>query len=233
MPEPPTNSFAAHAEALYVAAAEVTAPLLWPLAQANGRAYVSERFELQPAFKAALDGVAAGAHPRPSVSPRLKVDLSHYYTGIGPCDVSLDWPGSSAYGELKSGADTSATANCVWDAPKLALMVLTGAAVSGHLIASAPAALWRPATAGLELFFDREWDMLDLRGRHASWWRKWEREGLMPLRIPARLRTFDIASFDFRCDATPWRLGIARVEPLDDGWLEWPPFYPELWEAPA
>ena len=166
--------------------------------------------------------------PSPAVSPRLRLDLTRWYTSIGPFDISLDWAGKAvAFGELKAGLDTNASANCVWDAPKLALACRTGAAVCGHLIAAAPAALWAPSTAGLELFYDSRWDMLDLRERHESWWRKWERLGYMPLRTPARLQTFAGARVPFDCNGRAWTLGIARVEPVGDGWLDWPPFYPE------
>jgi hypothetical protein len=224
----------AEVERVFTDAAQATAPRLDALAAANGRAYVTERFELQPAFRAEVERAAAGARPRPAVSPRLKVDLTRWYTSIGPFDISLDWAGKAvAYGELKAGLDTNASANCVWDAPKLALAVRTGAAACGHLIAAAPAALWTPSTAGLELFYDAEWRMLDLRERHASWWRKWETQKLMPLRIPARLQTFAGPRVPFECAGTPWTLALARVAPSGDDWLDWPPFYPERWETRA
>ncbi len=223
----------AEAERLFTAAAEAAAPKLGPLAAANGRTYVTERYELQPIFRAEVEHVAAAARPRPSVSPRLKADLSEHYTGIGPFDISLEWSGAVAYGELKAGEDTNASANCIWDAPKLALMVRLQRAASGHLIAAAPSALWTPRTAGLELFFDAEWDMLDLRKRHPTWWRKWEREKLMPLRIPASLKTIAGARVDFACNGVAWTLGLARVEPMGEKWVQWPPFYPERWETPV
>ncbi len=222
---------AVDAERLFTAAAEAAAPKLGPLAAVHGRTYVTELRELQPTFRAEVERVAAAARPRPSVSPRLRENLSQNYTGIGPFDISLQWAGAVAYGELKAGKDTNTSANCIWDAPKLALMVRLDRAASGHLIAAAPSALWTSETPGLELFFDAEWDMLDLRESHPSWWRSWEREGLMPLRIPAQLRTIAGARVGFACDGVPWTLGLARVEPLGEEWLEWPPFYPERWEA--
>ncbi len=219
------------AERLFTLAAGATAPKLGPLAVAHGGTYVRELRELQPTFRAEVERVAAAAErPRPSVSPRLKEDLSEHYTGIGAFDISLQWPGAVAYGELKAGKDADTSANCIWDAPKLALMVRLKRAAAGHLIAAAPSALWTPQTAGLELFFDREWDMLDLRERHPSWWRKWEKEGLMPLRIPVSLKTIEVARVPFVCDGVPWTLGLARVEPLGDEWLQWPPFFPDRWQ---
>ncbi len=135
----------AEAEWLYVAAADASAPRLGPLAVAHGRDYVTERFELQPTFKPALEAAAASARPRPAVSPSLKVDLSRWYVGIGPFDISLNWLSRAiAYGELKAGPDTNCLAACVWEAPKLALMVQTRAAACGHLVACAPEALWTP-----------------------------------------------------------------------------------------
>lgn len=217
----------AEAERLFAAAADKSAPELGPLAIKRGRDYVTERYELQPTFKAKLEVECVSARPRPRVSPRLKVDLTRWYTAIGPFDISLDWQSKAiAYGELKAGPDTNALVACVWDAPKLALMVRTDAAPCGHLVACSPEPLWRPETDGIELFFAGEWEMRDLRKRHASWWKKWEKQGYMPLRIPDRLRTTAVHIADFKCAGKPWRLGVARVEPLGDGWYDWEPFFP-------
>lgn len=53
----------------------------------------------------------------------------------------------------------------------------------------------------------------------------------VPLRLPARLQTIAGARVDFACNGSPWTLGLARVEPLDDEWLQWPPFCPDLWDG--
>src|SRR5437879_2986208 len=92
-----TKNPRADVERALAAAVKARAPQLGPLAAEHGRTYVTERFELQPTFKAELQRAAAKLRPRPAVSPRLKSDLSRWYTSIGPFDVSLDWAGKTVW----------------------------------------------------------------------------------------------------------------------------------------
>jgi hypothetical protein len=92
------------------------------------------------------------------------------------------------------------------------------------LVAAAPAFLWRAQCRGLEFFDGGEWDTVDLRGRYAKGFTKCEKDGYKPVRVPAALRTRTGMRVGFPVADKLWLLGVARVEPLGDEWLDGVPF---------
>lgn len=167
------------------------------------------------------------ASPRPEVSPALGSGLEERWPRIGKFDVSLRWAGTiTVFGELKCGADEAALDACVWDAAKSAMVVRCGKAVGAHLVAAAPSALWSRRGLGVELLLGGDWNTAALRDPYAAGWRRWERDGYKPVRLPDRIRTEAVSDTEFAIAGRPWRLGVARVEPVGEGWLDWKPFLP-------
>jgi len=216
---------AGEADRLFTAAAEAAAPELTALAERLGRDWINERDHLQPTYRGALESAAAAAWPRPQVSPSLGSGLERCWPRSGKFDVSLRWPNATTvFGELKCGSDEGTLGACAWDAPKCAMAVRCGTAAAAHLIAAAPATLWKRRALGVELLADAEWEMADVRARYASHFTKFEKDGYKPVRVPERLRTVAVGATGFTVADRPWRLGVARVEPVGEGWLDWVPF---------
>ncbi len=217
----------ADAQRLFVMAAERSAPELVAIAADLGQEYVNERDHLQPTFRATLEEVAAGVLPCPEVSGVLDHGLGATWPRLGKFDVSLSWAGSTTvFGELKCGDSEKALSACAWDAAKCAFCLRHGVGVGMLLVAAGPQSLWERYTLGTELFFGGEWKMADVRERYAKSFTAWERDGYLPLRVPETLATFDIGRTKFTIAGKPWVLGVARVEPVGEAWLEWVPFLP-------
>jgi hypothetical protein len=206
---------------------ERSAPRLAAKASDLRQEYVNERDHLQPAFRVSLEEVAAEAVPRPEVSRVLDHGLGETWPRLGRFDLSLSWYGSTVvFGELKCGDSENALSACAWDAAKCAFCLRHGVGVGMLLVAAGPRHLWECDTLGTELFLGGEWNMADLRERYANGFTAWERAGYMPLRVPETFATFDIGRTEFTIAGNPWVLGVARVEPVGDLWLEWQPFVP-------
>ena len=215
------------AERLFSAAAEAAGPRLTELVQALSIGYVNERDHLQPTFRQALKDTVKDERPRPAVSFDLNHGLEELWPSLGRFDDALAWGRrATAFAELKAGSDEGALSACAWDAIKCAFCLRHAVGAAAFLIAAAPEVLWRRRCLGLELFDDGGWDTTDLRRRYAKGFRKWERDGYKPLRVPAALRTHGGRRLEFLVGTEPWMLGLARVEPLGESWLDWAPLVP-------
>jgi hypothetical protein len=205
--------------------ANLTGPRLTTLAATNGLTTIKETAQLQPTFKHALTELAMKARPRPAVSPRPAHGLKREWPRLGNFDISLAWGGVEVFGELKCGEDEVTLSACGWDAAKSAFCLRHRVGAAMLLVAAAPSAAWSARGAGVELFSDREWDMHDIRARYATGFRKWERDGYKPTYVFRRFRTRYVGHTErFDVGASPWSIGIARVEPVDDERLDWVPF---------
>lgn len=223
---PGRDQFAMDAERLFCKAAGLAAPRLEQRAARDGLSTIKES-HLQKEFKVSLQERAAEARPRPTVSPRLGHGLKHEWPRLGLFDISLAWDNVEAFGELKCGEDVVTLSACGWDAAKEAFCLQHGVGVAAFLVAAAPAALWQARVLGLELFFDGQWDMANIRDRYATGFTRWERDGFKPTYVFRRLRTFDLGrSQSFGVGSKPWLIGVARVEPIDDEQMDWQPFLP-------
>lgn len=216
----------AETEALFTEAAALAGPRLTLLAHNRSLASIIEP-DLQREFRKALEEVAAASPSRPSVSPTLSHGLKEHWPRLGLFDVSLAWtPGPTVFGELKCASDEDTLMACGWDAAKCAFCLRHGVGQAMLLVAAAPAELWRADCLGLELFRDDEWEMVDIRTRYAKGFRKFERDGYWPLKVPSRFSTVFISRCEFEISGREWEIGVARVEPLGEDSLEWKPFLP-------
>lgn len=223
----------AEGERLLARAAEFTTPRLTDWARREGLATIKEAPHLQRTFRAALEDVAADASPRPQVSPSLSHGLRAEWPKLGSFDISLRWPGADVFGELKCGASELTLSACGWDAAKCAFCLQHGVGAAMFLVAAAPASLWSATALGVELLFDGDWDMADIRARYAAGFRIWERDGYRPQYVYRRLRTSAVTRTEFRIANVPWVLGVARVEPVDAERMDWPPLLPDVAPEPS
>lgn len=213
------------AEKLYTTAAETAGPRLTELARRCDLDYINERDHLQPTFRQALRDTVKEERPGPSVSFDLNHGLEQHWPRLGKFDDALAWGRSATVlAELKAGSDECALSACGWDALKAAFCLRHGVGAGMFLIAAAPECLWQSSCLGLELFDGGTWNSADLRRRYARGFKKFERDGYKPLRVPAAFRTFAGRRTNFAVAEKPWLLGIARVEPLGEEWLDWGPF---------
>lgn len=214
----------AEAQCLFCDAADLSGPRLTQLAVDEGLETLKER-HVQKALKAALEELARKARPRPQVSPQLAHGLKSEWPRLGNFDISLAWGGVEAFGELKCGEDDKTLSACGWDAAKEAFCLQHGVGAAMLLVAAAPQSLWEVRGLGIELLFDGEWDMADIRRRYAAGFRTWERDGYKPTYVFRRFRTVEVCLTDeFVVGRRPWRIGISRVEPADDERMDWMPF---------
>jgi hypothetical protein len=212
------------AERLYTAAADLTAARLTALADELDLSTITEARHLQPTFRRALEEIAVTATPRPVVSPRLAHGLKNEWPRLGNFDISLEWSGVEVFGELKCGETELTLSACGWDAAKSAFCLNHGFGTAMLLIVAAPLSLWEAPSVGIELLFDGEWDMADVRARYAAGFRTWERDGYKPAYVFRRLRTVGISrTTSFRIGRKQWLLGISRVEAIDRERMDWIP----------
>lgn len=213
----------AEAQRLFCQAAALSGPRLTQLAADEGLKTLKER-HLQKTLKAALEEVAREVRPRPQVSPRLSHGLKREWPRLGNFDISLAWGGVEVFGELKCGEDNGTLSACGWDAAKEAFCLQHGVGAAMLLVAGAPRPRWAARELGIELFFDGEWDMADIRRRYAAGFRTWELDGYRPDYVLRRLRTVEVCRTDeFAIADRPWRIGISRVEPVNDERMDWVP----------
>jgi hypothetical protein len=213
------STIQAAAERLFAQAAATTAKRLDGINPPRG--YITEIRHLQRPFRDALIEGAAAESPRPAVSPSLKVLMPQNFKRLGSFDVSLAWSEGTVYGELKAGGDD--LGHCAWDALKCATAVALGHAAATLLVAAAPAETWPERKLGAELFNDDEFDAVDLRTRYVSWFGHYERKDKQwPIRVPARVRSTRLADAEFTVSGQPWMLAVARIEPADAEWFDWP-----------
>ncbi len=227
------------AEEVWTATNEWVAPELSKLARALGQHWVNERDHMAPCLRKGLPHVARhAASPSPAVSmEQHEPQLVAEWPRVGAVDAILRWPGAEGrandaarvFGELKCGSDTKALSGCAWDAPKCVYAMRLRLAIGAHLIAGAPQRMWegrrgRPAL-GVEMLLDGVWEMADVRIRYATHWRRWERDGYKPLRVPAVIRTTAVNQIEFIVGGEPWMLGVARVDDASDpdDWFDWAP----------
>lgn len=214
----------ADAQRLFVEASRLAAARLTGLAAERKKDYINERDHLQPTYRAALEVVAAGASPAPTVSPTLGHGLEPAaWPRLGKFDVSLAWSEATVFGELKCGDSEKALSACAWDAAKCAFCLRHGIGAAMLLVAAAPKPLWRRRALGVELFNGGMWEMADVRQRYAAGFRTWEADGYKPVRVPAALVTEPVGQTDFLIAGKPWVLAVARVDPVGDGWMTWEP----------
>jgi hypothetical protein len=212
------------AERLFCEAAEVAGPRLSALAEAEQLPTLKEK-HLQKKFREALEERAFKARPRPTVSPSLSHGLKHEWPRLGLFDISLRWGGLDVFGELKCGESDVTLSACGWDAAKEAFCLQHGVGAGMLLVAAAPQTMWHARGLGIELFCDGEWDMADVRTRYAAGFRTWERDGYKPDYVFRRLRTVELCRPEpFLIAGKPWRIGVARVEPVDDERMDWVAF---------
>jgi hypothetical protein len=213
------------AERLFCEAAELAGPRLSQVARVERLRTIKETAHLQKVFRAALEELASKARPQPSISPRLSHGLKREWPRLGPFDISLCWGDLEVFGELKCGEDDHTLSACGWDAAKQVFCLQHGVGAGMLLVAAAPTAMWDAGGLGIELFADGEWDMADIRVRYADGFRTWERDGYKPVYVFRRLRTIAVGRTEpFDIGGTPWRIGIARVEPVDEERMDWVPF---------
>lgn len=213
------------AERLFTEAAQLAGPRLSELARADQLPTIKETAHLQKQFKEALAERAFRARPRPSVSPSLSHGLKHEWPRLGLFDISLRWGGLDVFGELKCGETDLTLSACGWDAAKQAFCLQHGVGAGMLLVTAAPVTMWEAGGVGIQLFSGGEWDMADIRIRYKAGFREWEADGYKPAYVFRRLRTFAVARTEpFGIADKPWRIGIARVEPVDDERMDWVPF---------
>lgn len=220
VPVDPVNA----AARLYAEACDLTAARLTELTAQRHLIRINERDHLQPVFAVALREVAAIAVPPASAA----IDLDHRLKGawprLGRFDAGVSWGHATAsFAELKAGSHEIALMACAWDALKCAFCLRHNVGIAMFLIAAAPKALWDRRSLGLELFEDAAWDARTLRERYARGFRIWERDGYLPLRVPSRFATSRGHRRSFRIGGRDWQVGIARVEPVGEDWLDWAP----------
>lgn len=219
------NEAVRRAERLYTAAADLAGPRLTALADENRLTTITEAAHLQRTFRKALEELAVQAAPAPKVSPRLAHGLKREWPKLGNFDISLAWGDVEVFGELKCGESELTLSACGWDAAKCAFCLSHGVGTGMLLVAAAPESRWQPPGIGIELLFDGEWDMADIRARYAAGFRVWERDGYKPEYVFRRLRTCEVSrSTPFRIGSEQWLLGVSRVEPMDDERMDWVPF---------
>lgn len=215
------------ATGIYLGAAALAAPRLTALAVERGLTSIKERDHLQPVYRRALEEVARSAIPPPDVSASLAHGLTPEWPALGLFDISLYWsPTTRVPGELKCGSARGDLDACAWDLAKCAFCLRHGVGVGMLLVAAAPLGLWEERDLGLEFLFDGHWDMSDVRSRYARGFRKWERDGFKPLRVPRHIATVEVSRVLFTIAGGPWLLGIALASPIGEAWLEWEPFLP-------
>jgi hypothetical protein len=213
------------AERLFCEAAELAGPRLSALADTEGLPTIKETAHLQKKFKEVLSERAAKARPRPEVSPSLSHGLKPQWPRLGLFDISLRWGGLDVFGELKCGESELTLSACGWDAAKQVFCLQHGVGAGMLLVAAAPQTLWKAGGLGIELFAGGDWDMRDIRSRYAEGFRIWERDGYKPMYVFRRLRTAPVGQTEpFVIAGTPWRIGVARVEAVDDERMDWRPF---------
>lgn len=218
------EEFVQEAERLFAEAAALTGPQLTRQASDERLSTIKES-HLQKHFRAALERLAADASPRPRVSPTLSHKLKYEWPRLGLFDISLECGDATVFGELKCGEADLTLSACGWDAAKEAFCLQHGVGAGMLLIAAAPATKWDPPGVGIELLFDGEWDMADIRARYAAGFRKWEGDGYEPNYVFRRLRTFEVSRTEpFAIAGTDWVIGVSRVEPVDDERMEWVSF---------
>ena len=59
--------------------------------------------------------------------------------------------------------------------------------------------------------------------RYKAGFTTWEKDGYLPLRVPAKIRTTKGPRIPMSIGGNPWQIGIAAVEPEGEDWLEWQP----------
>lgn len=229
MTEPMTepHELVSEAEKLFATACERAGSRLTALARDRGLDYVNERDHLQPIYRKALEETVRDVRPRPSVSLTLDHGLEPLWPALGRFDIALSFGRTATiFGELKSGREVGALSACAWDAAKCVFCLGHGVGAGMLLVAAAPAALWRTRCLGLELFDDGNWDTADVRRRYARGFTRWEKDGYKPVRLPAAFTTSAVSRAEFPIAGNSWMLGVARVEPLEEEWLDWQPFLP-------
>jgi hypothetical protein len=210
------------AERLFAAAAKLAAHRLTALADQRDLTTITEARHLQPTYRSALDELAARAPSGPVVSRRLAHGLKNEWPRLGNFDISLAWGDVDVFGELKCGETELTLSACGWDAAKQVFCLNHGVGAGMLLVAAAPVALWDSAGVGLELLNDGHWDMADLRTRYAKGFGTWERDGYKPNYVYRHLRTSAVSRTEpFRIGVRAWRLGVARVEPVDEERMDW------------
>jgi hypothetical protein len=204
--------------------AEETANELEEFCALHGVVHANEMRHLAPCCKVIVGRVADALTLRPALAP-FGFGERHGWRGLGLVDAVLRWPDETAtFIELKCGSGDESLKPCVWDAVKLATGVLGGNAAAGYLLAGAPASKWQVAVAGANLFKAAEWETLGpgVRDDFISDWRKWEREGHIPGRVPSVFRTAPLGLYELTVGGAPWELRLARVEPVGRTWVDWP-----------
>jgi len=206
--------------------ADETAGELELFCAVNQLSHANERDHLGKCCRIATARVAGALEQPPMLDPFAFGD-PHGWVGLGLVDVVLRWADRPpTFLELKCGAGKRALKPCVWDAVKLSTAVLGGNACSGYLLAGAPMSDWQARVPGADFFDSAEWQTLGphVRERFLADWRFWESETTphIPGRVAARFRTIALGTFPLTIATTPWELRLARVEPIDDAWVDWP-----------
>jgi hypothetical protein len=184
-----------------------------------------ENRALAPSCKKAVARAARALRDPPALNS-LAFGEKHGWRGLGSVDLVMRWANRRpVFLELKCDE----LSPCVWDAVKLATAVLGGNAGSGYLLASARTSDWEKPIAGSQFFETAEWTTLgtDVRDRFLSSWRRWEREGHIPGRVPTGFSTVALGVFSLTIAGVPWEVRLARLC-ASGAWIWWPPIERQL-----
>ena len=209
------------AEQVLLRAADLCSVKLEERARDEGLGWINERDHLQPEYSAAVDRVANAVEHGRSPSG-LRHELGDKWPKLGSFDITLAIGSLHFAVELKCGSDAGTLSACAWDAAKLAFCLQHGVGNGAYLVAAAPDPLWTRDASGLEFFRSGAWDMADIRTRYASSFRKWEKDGYIPLQVVRHFASVHVGrSIGFKVADQPWTIGVARIDAEDSELMAW------------
>jgi hypothetical protein len=213
------------ANKLLVQAVQFVADLLAVHALQQNRVRITERDDLQPVATQALKEFVAGQADPVQVRTAVHLNYADYWSCLGPVDIVLSDQQEATFLELKCGSDMNTLGPCAWDVLKCALALRQGDASDAYLLAATTQALWRRPIRGAEFFMAaHEWTVTELKNAFEDWWRKWEKEGYAPRRVPAYCATELVTAAPFQIGTSQWELRLARVWTNVVNWHEWQSF---------
>jgi hypothetical protein len=212
------------ASELLAGAVPVVARAVAAQAMRKGSAQVNERDDLQPIARDVLKELAARQPDPVQVQTSFPLAFPDW-PRLGNVDIALSAQHRLVFLELKCGSDRDALGPCAWDVLKCAFALRQGIASYAYLLAATTRALWQFPIRGAKFFTARHaWTVTELRTTYEDWWRKWEREGYSPLRVPAQGATEFVAEAPVQSGAVEWEIRLTQVWSDDGDWHNWPRF---------
>lgn len=207
---------------LYRRAADASGERLAAIATDEQIDRLREDRHLQPVFAVCLREAASADGE--TISPHLSHGLKREWPRLGRFDVSVRVERRDVVGELKCGIGPAKLDACAWDMAKLAFVLHHGVGSAGLLVACTDQRTWEASSLGSELLDTGVWDMADIRERYAAGFRRWEGDGYKPNRVLRWARTTALHHAEpFDIAGEPWSIRLARVEPVSEEIMDWPP----------